>query len=66
MKSDEKLKKKQIIKDDIPVIYKQDIMDNNGKLNTLGALLIIGVTITALNNAFKLLTNNIVDKDNIN
>ena len=61
-----KNKKVDIIKDNAPIIYKQDIMNDDGKLNTLGALLIIGVTLSALNKAFEYLSNNIIDKDKLN
>lgn len=56
----------EVKKDDVPVIYKQDIMDKNGKLNLVGAFLIISVVVGALNFAFNYLQDIIVDKDNIN
>ena len=55
-----------IKKDKVPVIYKQEIMDENGKLNTFGALLVIGACVSALNIVFNYLHDNIIDKKNIN
>lgn len=53
-------------KDKVPVIYKQDIMDDNGKLNVCGALLLIGSIICAFQIVGKFLADNIVDKDKVN
>ena len=53
-------------KDNTPVIYKQEIMDENGKLNTFGALLVICACVSALNIVFNYLHDNIIDKKNIN
>lgn len=59
-------KQVKIIKDESPVIYKEDIMNEDGKLNTIGAFLVIGVCLIALNIAFKYLSENIVSKKDVN
>lgn len=54
-----------IKKDDVPVIYKQDIMNDEGKLNTLGTLFVIGVFVAAIQAASKYLFDCIIDKDKV-
>ena len=56
----------KIKKDFVPVIYKQEIMDDDGKLTIFGALLVIGACVSALNIVFNYLHDNIIDKKNIN
>lgn len=56
----------EVKKDDVPVIFKQDIMYKNGKLNLVGAFLVISVLIGALDFAFNYLQDNVVDKDKVN
>lgn len=56
----------EIEKDEVPVIYKQDIMDENGKLNLIGTFLVVSICLIALNKAFEYLQDNIIDKDNVN
>lgn len=60
------MSKIKIKKDNNPVIYKQDIMDKNGKLNVVGTFLLLSVVIGALQFAYKYLNDIIVDKDKVN
>ena len=52
--------------DNTPVIYKQDIMNDDGKLNFVGTLLVVGICLVAINSAFQYLSDCLVDKDKVN
>ena len=52
-------------KNDDVVIYKQDIMDKEGKLNAVGTILLLGCFFVALTQIMNYLKDNIVDKDKV-
>lgn len=58
-------KKCKVVHDKSPVIYKQDIIDKDGKLNILGTFLVVGTFLAICNASFKFLNDIIVDKDNV-
>ena len=59
------MSKVKVKKDNSPVIYKQDIIEN-GKLNVVGTFLLLAAFMGAINIVSKYLSENIVDKDKVN